>query len=324
VLSGEQLGGREAPIATGDRHDVPASGPEVFGAGTWVGKDPDHVAPLEEAGRESRCLVGGDVECPGHSAEHLSPREARSEQGEGHRPPAGKTGIGLLLLVDRPLVERYTRLPFEDPEHFLDICRARRCRGCDQPERVGQVVDRCRSPAALPVGELDGGELLPPAFLEGVELGATFWLALPGVERGGLGRLLGRGPPDLHSFLDVGPALRESLEDRLWDVSQFAQPVASKVPGEAERCQLGPQRGPVEGACGLLPQVELASVGGRPPAVGSVHQIGHDDVGVELGVAGPTGAVPKGRADEAVGFDQLGPASAPTGEAGLGREVIDH
>ena len=101
-------------------------------------------------------------------------------------------------------------------------------------------------------------------------------------------------------------------------------PLRSEIPGETEGCQLGPQCGPVEGAGGLLPQVELATVRGRPPAVGSLDQVGHDDVGVELGIAGPAGAVAEGRTDEAVGLDQLRPTTASPGEAGLGREVINH
>jgi len=44
------------------------------------------------------------------------------------------------------------------------------------PEGAGQVVDRGRSPAALHVGELDGGELLQPAFTEDVELSTTLRL----------------------------------------------------------------------------------------------------------------------------------------------------
>ena len=44
---------------------------------------------------------------------------------------------------------------------------------------------------------------------------------------------------------------------------------------------------------------EVPAVGGGPAAVGALDQVGDDDMGVELGVAGPAGAVPERGADEA-------------------------
>ena len=48
-------------------------------------------------------------------------------------------------------------------------------------------------------------------------------------------------------------------------------------------------------AAGLLPVVELAAVGGAPPSVGAEDHVRDEDVGVELGIAGPAGAMAKCR-----------------------------
>ena len=51
-------------------------------------------------------------------------------------------------------------------------------------------------------------------------------------------------------------------------------------------------------------------------------QVGDDDVGVKLGVAGPAGAVPEGGSDEPVGFDELVTSGPPAGVTGFGGEVV--
>ena len=63
----------------------------------------------------------------------------------------------------------------------------------------------------------------------------------------------------------------------------------------------------------------MPAVGGGPLAVNTADQIGDDDMGVKLGVAGPAGAVPKRRADETLGFDELLPVTSSAGETGFGR-----
>ena len=139
-----------------------------------------------------------------------------------------------------------------------------------------------------------------------------------------LGRLRWMSHPFvLHRRLDVPPPLGERPKDGLRDVAQLAQAIAPDVPGEAEGCELSPECRLVEGPGGLLPQVELPAVGGGPSAVRALDQVGDDDVGVELRVAGPAGAVPEGGADEPVGFDELVTAGAPAGVAGLGGEVVE-
>ena len=96
------------------------------------------------------------------------------------------------------------------------------------------------------------------------------------------------------------------------------------MPGEAERCQLGPERGPVQGSGGHLPDVEVTAVGGGPLAVCTLNQVGDDDMGVELGVASPAGAVPERRADEAIGFDEVLPVTSSAGITGLDGQVVEH
>jgi hypothetical protein len=111
-------------------------------------------------------------------------------------------------------------------------------------------------------------------------------------------------------------------QDRLRDVSQLAQAVAADVPGQAEGSKLGAQRRLVRSSRGFLPQVEVAAVGGRPPAVRALDHVGHDDVRVELGVSGPAGAVAEG-GGEALGFDELAAAGTSPGITGFGGQVVE-
>ena len=145
--------------------------------------------------------------------------------------------------------------PVQDPEHLLDVCRAvgrpsavtaRGRRSGRRPLPAGCRLRRrgARWRRAAPASPHGGRRVeQPPSGLRARV-----------VERGRLGRLWDEVPPFLHGLLDVGPALREGPEDRLGDVSKFAQSVAAEIPGEPEGCQLGPQCGPVEGAGGLLPR----------------------------------------------------------------------
>ena len=94
--------------------------------------------------------------------------------------------------------------------------------------------------------------------------------------------------------------------------------------GDLRVRQLGPERGLVEGAGGLLPGVEMAAVRGRPPTVCALDQVGHDDVGVELGIPSPAGPVAEGSTDEAIGFQQLLSPGTSLDEASLRRQVVEH
>ena len=62
----------------------------------------------------------------------------------------------------------------------------------------------------------------------------------------------------------------------------------------------------------------MTTVGSGPPAVCALDQVGDNDVGVELGIAGPAGAVTERGADEPVGLDELLAAGSAPGVARLG------
>ena len=68
----------------------------------------------------------------------------------------------------------------------------------------------------------------------------------------------------------------------------------------------------------------MAAVGGRPPAVYPLDQVGDHHVGVELGIAGPAGPVPEGGPDEPVGFGEgLAIGSSP-GKGGLLPQLVEY
>ena len=208
------------------------------------------------------------------------------------------------VLVDLPVVERHPFSPARTWKDRLDLARVRVSTAV-VAEGGGDVVDRGRPGAPVAVGKLDRRRAAPSSLRAAASPASCRRLALPGGEAAISAALADELTPLLHRRLDVRPALGERPQDGLRDVSQLAQAVAPDLPGETERGQFGPQRRLVQGSGGLLPQVEVAAVGGRPPAVGALDQVGDDHVGVELGVAGPAGAVPEGGADEAVGLDEL-------------------
>ena len=236
----------------------------------------------------------------------VSAGERRSEQGDGQCPDAGDAGVREMLLVDLPVVERHarSRRPGSGrPPRPLRVRAPNRL----TPEGGGQVVDAGGSQAAAPSGSSIARRAAPPSPRAGRR------------RRRRLAGLALAGWPAQRSRLpsaDVAPRssiaasmstlrLENARSTAFGYVSQLAQAVAPDVPGEAERCELGPQRGAVEGAGGHLPGEEVSPVGGGPATVGALDQVGDDDMGVELGVAGPAGAVPERRADEPLGFDQL-------------------
>jgi hypothetical protein len=128
----------------------------------------------------------------------------------------------------------------------------------------------------------------------------------------------------VHGRLDVGPSLGECPQNVLWDVGELAEPVAPDLPAKAERCQLSPEGGLVEGAGGLLPGVQVAAVGGRPPTICTLDQVGNDDMSVELGIPGPAGPMAEGGADEAMCLQQLVSPGSSSHEARLRRQLVEH
>ena len=188
LFCGQELGGRVAPVAARGRDDVTAPGPDVLGAGTGVGQDPDDPLPFEEPGRKRRRLVGGDVECPGHGTHGVPSGERRSEQGDGQCPGTGGAGIHEALFVDLPVVERHAILAGQDPEDLLDLFGSM-WRDHFVTEGSVEVVDCCRARAARAVGEFNVGELLGPTVAQHVARDAASRLAFPCGEGGSLGCL---------------------------------------------------------------------------------------------------------------------------------------
>ena len=70
-------------------------------------------------------------------------------------------------------------------------------------------------------------------------------------------------------------------------------------------------------------EVEQPGVGGRPGAVHSLGGVGHQHVGVELGVPGPGGPVLEAGGDQALGLDPVLPAGAPPDPEGVPLEVAE-
>ena len=178
--------------------------------------------------------------------------------------------------------------------------------------------------ATLIIWIRDLSQLCLPALTQEVERRCPIGLARPGGEGCLLGRRSRGDAPFVHGRLDVGPALGERPQDVLRDVGELAETVAPHLPAKAEGGPLGPERGLVEGAGGLLPGVEMAAVRGRPPTVCALDQVGHDDVGVELGIPSPAGPVAEGSTDEAIGFQQLLSPGTSLDEASLRRQVVEH
>jgi len=89
-------------------------------------------------------------------------------------------------------------------------------------------------------------------------------------------------------LLDVLTSPREGAQDMIGDSGDVGDPVACGGPLDAQSTgELCPQLGFVQVADGLGPRIERSRVEGRPATVGfGMHEVGDDDVGVQLRVAG--------------------------------------
>ena len=175
------------------------------------------------------------------------------------------------------------------------------------------------------VGQL-GAQLAPagpPALVQ--ILGAdSILLGPPRVERRDLGGLRGVEPALAERALDLRPAAREVAQNVVGKALQLGGPAAHRLEGEAEFTrQLRAQLGLVEVATGLRLPVEVGAVQGRVAPVGALGEVGHQDVGVELGIAGARGAVGKGRGDHPAGVGDLGAAGAAAHESRLALDVVE-
>src|SRR5262249_20387216 len=98
--------------------------------------------------------------------------------------------------------------------------------------------------------------------------------------------------------------------------------VAQWSPGKPQlAADLDPQLGLVEVAGALCLAVEMGRVQRRVAAVGTTGEVGGKQVGVQLRVADPRGAVLEGGGDQAVGVVDMLAAGAAADEGGLMLEV---
>ena len=87
--------------------------------------------------------------------------------------------------------------------------------------------------------------------------------------------------------------------------------------------ETGPEGGLVEEAGGPGVVVEEAGVGGGPGAVVALGHVGHQHVGVELGVARPRGPVREGGRHDPLGSDLAFAARTPADHEGVALEVAE-
>ena len=101
--------------------------------------------------------------------------------------------------------------------------------------------------------------------------------------------------------LDLAPSGRKGAQHPLGHPLELGHAADRWAEADAERlAEAGPERRLVDEAGRAGVGVDQAGVGGRPGAVGPLRHIGHQHVGVELGVAGPRGAMDEGGADESL------------------------
>ena len=125
-------------------------------------------------------------------------------------------------------------------------------------------------------------------------------------------------------MLDLTSAGREGSEQCLGDTVEFGHATGhlaeahAQGPGEA-----GTQGALVEETGGPGVAVEEAGVGSGPDAVDPFGHVGHQHMGVELGVARPRGPVREGGRHEPLGPDTGLAACAPADTEGMALEVAE-
>ena len=311
LLGGQQLGGRVAAVATGGRHHVPLrvrSGSCRSRIITSGRPAPAPRCPARAIGGQCDRILGGDVECPGHSTEGVPTGEGRSEQGDGHGPGPG-TSVNRQCWTRRSPNRRGRR-------------RARRARirkaastssgSAGQPglpaESGGQIIDSGRSvPPSPSVGELDLGQLRRPTLAKGVDGEPPQPASGARVARVAFGRTMDEVVPARPSRPQYPPGAWRTPEG--WASGcPTARPGHCDAP--ARRDREAPARHEVRTGRGCR-RLSARCRGGdrREPTIGrrTLHQVGDDHVGMELGIPGSAGPVSKGGADEAIGLDELVP-----------------
>ena len=123
--------------------------------------------------------------------------------------------------------------------------------------------------------------------------------------------------------LDLGAAAAERPPDRGGDPIDLGHAVTYGGPFDAEATgELDAQLGLIEEAAGAGMGVEAPGVEGGPAAVRAAGHVRHEDVGVQLRVAGAAGAVPEARRDESVAEHRDRAALAAAAEGGVAFHVV--
>ena len=250
LLGGQQFGGRVAPVATGEGNDAARSGPDRARAATsGSARTRTTLSRSRKFGGQCHRFVGGDVERPGHSAEASRRVKVDPSRVTGMARESGPVRVRACRRRRSPSRRATRRAPRRGPWTTAStsadpaggaVTSAPERRSGRQPWRGGvrlrrQGVRWSASCSAQPVAQHVGGRPAPAS--------ARGWRALRS-------RLPLDEVSPARSMADSMSTLRfEKARRMAFGMSrQLPQAVASHLPGETQRRQLGPQRGPVEGA----------------------------------------------------------------------------
>ena len=127
-------------------------------------------------------------------------------------------------------------------------------------------------------------------------------LDLPGRQSGGLGRARARRPALGQRRLDLRAPAAERPQHRLRDTDQLGDPVADRQPLQPESPgELRAQDRLVDEARRPRVRVQPPAIQRRPAPVRAAAEVRDQDVGVQLRIPGPRGAMPKRRRHQPAG-----------------------
>ena len=242
------------------------------------------------------------------------------EELVGHLLDVGHRGAGRDPVTDRPqqVPPIEGRRLFGEPLGAQQVLVYRLPIGTDGGSRdpVEGVGQGGRVPA-----DLDGlglPDVAHRSLVEGLLLG------LAGGQGGELGGPGGAEPDLVEVLLDLLAAVREVVPHLLVDPDHIGDAIADRAPFDAEPAgELVAQVGFVEVAGGGRVQVERATIQRPPGPVGALGHVRHQQVGVQMGVPGPAGAMPEPGRDEPVDLDLVDAVLPGSGPGGLPFEVVE-
>ena len=220
------------------------------------------------------------------------------------------------------------------------------CGGGHRPHRLGRVEGGVVQGDATGEGLVggqggeqssrrtgDGGRveaellrLLSPSDAQ-VQLGDRVVLGLAGGQGGDLGRPRPGRALLAHVLGDGGPALAEPGPHLGRDADDVAGAVSRQLEAHPQPLDQAPtQEGLVDGRGRLGVGEQAGAVDAGPPAVGPGGGVGDQDVGVQLGVAGPAGVVDEGGRHHPPARLEAHPFAvdaSPAHPAGVGLQVLD-